>query len=364
MDTRVLRIEGLEKHIANTIIFPQINLEIHAGEILAIQTNPKLGNQFMEVLAGVLPKSGGHIYVLNQQLNNNHKDFCGKIGIVLQNDNLYGRLTVKAYIEFYKRLYNVNGDISFILEVLGLLDKMSFKIKKLTMSEQKRVQIARSILHHPDLIIFEDPEQHVDIESKMIIRKVINELANQGRAVLLSTSYLESAISLTNNVYQLNEEGLKKVNLLNENEQITQLGRSDDKFENQNIEEVVSPKEHETSSDFFGQYKLKIPAKLNGKIILFDPAEIDFIESIEGVSNLHVRGEIFPCSISLNELDERLSSSNFFRCHRSYIINLHKVREIKTWTRNSYGLILKNENKDIVPLSKNCFYQLKKIVGL
>ena len=42
----------------------------------------------------------------------------------------------------------------------------------------------------------------------------------------------------------------------------------------------------------------------------------------------------------------------FFRCHRSYIVNLQKVREVITWTRNSYSLILENKEKTSIPLSK------------
>ncbi|MBP1084017.1 MULTISPECIES: LytTR family DNA-binding domain-containing protein [Bacillus] len=108
----------------------------------------------------------------------------------------------------------------------------------------------------------------------------------------------------------------------------------------------------------------KIPAKVDDKIILFDPTEIVFVEGNEGISHLHVNGEVFPCSITLNDLFGRLQSFGFFRCHRSYIVNLQKVREVITWTRNSYCLILEDSKKSSVPLSKGKLNELKVILGI
>src|SRR5699024_2058212 len=84
----------------------------------------------------------------------------------------------------------------------------------------------------------------------------------------------------------------------------------------------------------------KIPTKIDDKIVLFDPLEIDYIESYEGIASLYINGESFPSVSTLQELETKLIPFGFFRCHRSYIINLQKVREVITWTRNSYSLTL------------------------
>lgn len=94
----------------------------------------------------------------------------------------------------------------------------------------------------------------------------------------------------------------------------------------------------------------KIPAKVGDKLILFDPTEIDYIESHEGVANLHVLQGSYACSMSLSDLEARLKGFGFYRCHRSYLVNLQKVREVITWTRNSYSLILDNQTKSSIPL--------------
>src|SRR5699024_11276945 len=79
----------------------------------------------------------------------------------------------------------------------------------------------------------------------------------------------------------------------------------------------------------------KIPRKVNEKIILFDPTEIDYIESHAGQSNVCLNGEFFPTTCTLTELEEKLKPEGFFRCHGSYIVNLQKVTEVITCPRNS-----------------------------
>lgn len=99
-------------------------------------------------------------------------------------------------------------------------------------------------------------------------------------------------------------------------------------------------------------------------MILFNPPEIDFIESIDGAVIVHVDGENYHCTLTLAELEQRLANFGFFRCHRSYIVNLQKVREIITWTKNSYSLRLHTGKDNVVPLSRTKLQDLKILLNL
>lgn len=63
------------------------------------------------------------------------------------------------------------------------------------------------------------------------------------------------------------------------------------------------------------------------------------------MTHIHVREGDFVCTLTLSELEARLTGFGFFRCHRSYLVNLQRVREVITWTRNSFSLILDDERK-------------------
>lgn len=108
----------------------------------------------------------------------------------------------------------------------------------------------------------------------------------------------------------------------------------------------------------------KISTRKNEKVILFDPPEIDYIESVEGSIIVHVGGENYTCAMTLTELEKRLQYYGFFRCHRSYIVNLQKVREIITWSKNSYSLRLHVQDDSVVPLSRTKLQQLKELLNI
>ena len=347
----ILTINQLEKRKQNTLLFPAFDLQINKGETVAIHCNSELGNQLIRILIGDLPSSGGEISFKDPVTD--RQAFFQNLGLSLQTNALYERFSPKEYLRFFKKLYNVQIDVEDILEKIGLIEKKNIRSEKLSFSEKKRLHLGRSILHNPNFIILEDPAQNLDIESTIILHKLISSLEEQDKAIFITTSNLENAISMTNHVYRLDDSGLKKVEIAEENEVVSV---EEIEFTEHQEEKVI-----ETSLQIRFD---KIPAKVEDKLILFDPTEIDFIESNSGVSNLNVKGEIFPCTFTLNELYDRLQPFGFFRCHRSYIVNLQKVREVITWTRSSYSLILDNQKKSSIPLSKGKLDELKNIIGI
>jgi len=359
----LLSVKNLEKNKGNSILFSRFSLEVNKGDIVGIKCNSEVGRHVIDMLIGQVPLSNGEIIFKGESLNTNYKKLSNRIGIAFLDESFYDRLNLQQYLKFFAQLYEVAADINDLLQQVGLLEKKKIKIKNLTFSEKKRLQVARIILPEPELIIFEEPNQNVDIESKIIIQQVISNLSKQGKAILITTSYFENAISLTDIVYSLDKEGLKKIEVVDKDDTKDKKAIKED---TQNSAIKDSKKiESKTTTLFNNQVRFeKIPAKVNDKIILFDPTEVSYIESNEGVSNLYVKGEIFTCSYTLNELLNRLQVFGFFRCHRSYIVNLQRVREVITWTRNSYSLILDDVHKTSIPLSKGKLSELKDIIGI
>src|SRR5699024_1672793 len=236
-------------------------------------------------------------------------------------EGLYERLTVLDHFKFYQSLYRSDHSLEYILNVTQLHEVKYKKVKRLSFSEKKRIQFARMLFHSPPLFIFEEPDLNIDVETKRIFLNITRKLQEEGKSVLILTGNMESALTATDDVYRLDETGLHTIETASKEE---------------NMEAAASEEEKEVPSFQFS----KIPAKVNEKIILFDPSEIDYIESHAGQSNVCLNGEFFPTAFTLAELEKKLKPEGFFRCHRSYIVNLQKVKEVITWTRNSFSLIL------------------------
>lgn len=105
----------------------------------------------------------------------------------------------------------------------------------------------------------------------------------------------------------------------------------------------------------------KVPCENNGRIILIDASKIYFCYS-EGERNyVKTDQEVFCTAKTLQDLMEK---TNFFRCHRSYIVNLEKVKEVYPWFNGTYKLIVDNDEKDEIPVSRSHVKEVKIALGL
>lgn len=335
-----LQFENLSKTSHNTTLLPPIDIELKAGECYVIRCNKVIGSQLLNIIMKQENPSTGSVLLFGENIENLHS-VNDRIGFLYLNDATYTRMKVCEYLTFFRKLYDSKIEVEEVIQQIGLRECRSTKISKLTYSQERRVQIGRLIVQDQPIFIMEEPEQNVDLETSLIIHRIISELKERGKTILLTTIDLENALVLTNYVYTLSEKSCKRIAVDEENEELA-AG-----------EEIIQPVKLE-----------KIPAKIDDKIILFNPFDINFIESSEGVAQLHLQDGVYPCTYTLQELEERLRAFGFFRCHRSYLVNLQQVKEVVTWTRNSFSLILDDHSRSSVPLSKNRFEELKGMLGL
>lgn len=346
----VLLMKNIEKHIEDNVLFPPINLKVGEKSITAIYSTLNVRSTILDMLIGKTPIGDGRIYVNGFSISENRKNYFAHMGVCFFEEGLYERLMVKDYFIFFKNLYDSNQQVEQVLRLTQLQEKKNVRIKDLSFSEKKRVQYGRIIIQDPSLFVFEEPDLNVDMETKRVFITITKKLQEEAKSVLVLTGNMESAITVCDQVYRLDEGGLRLI----ETEPVDQAQAD----ENNKIEETGNEKDLRPI-----QFN-KIPTKVNEKIVLFDPPEIDYIESNDGQANIYIKGEAFPSSLTLTNLEERLQHYGFFRCHRSYIVNLQKVREVITWTRNSYSLILDDKEKSQVPLSKTKMAELKDHLGL
>ena len=253
-------------------------------------------------------------------------------------DGEYKRLTVEESFRFYMAMAGCMKSIDEMLTLFGLTKQRKIKVKNLTISEQKRVAFLRAYLYAESLLVIEEPFYRMDEKAREIIARLINQLAEQGKQIVLLANNVEELLVSTAEILRVDQSGCHKMDFA---------------------------EEQSTSSSEEPIIKIeKIQTKKNDKTILFNPPEIDYIESVEGEILVNVAGTSYSCALTLQELEKRLRAYGFYRCHRSYIVNLQKVREIITWTKNSYSLKLNVGEGTVVPLSRNKLSELKELIGI
>jgi len=253
----------------------------------------------------------------------------------------YMRLTVEELITFLIQVTERNDRAALLMDYFALKEERKVKIKDLSSSKRMYVTLLRVFFAHQPTLVLEEPYFYLEEQDRRHFKRILDDLSKEKR-ILILTSNLEDALISCDVIYRLNESGFHPLDIRDSEE---------DKQEVQKQDEANITLQ-------------KISTKRNDKVILFNPPEIDFIESVEGSILVHVGGENYDCALTLTELEQRLLNFGFFRCHRSYIVNLQKVREIITWTKNSYSLRLNTGQDAVVPLSRSKLHELKALLNI
>lgn len=107
----------------------------------------------------------------------------------------------------------------------------------------------------------------------------------------------------------------------------------------------------------------RIAINSNGKTIFEDIQNIVYIETYNRGCMIHAEGNEYYESKSLGEYEKRLEGMQFFRMHKSYLINLDKVREVFPWGSNSFCLRMKGYDDNILPIGRDKVKVLRQLLG-
>ncbi|ACX52850.1 two component transcriptional regulator, LytTR family [Ammonifex degensii KC4] len=107
----------------------------------------------------------------------------------------------------------------------------------------------------------------------------------------------------------------------------------------------------------------RIPAEKNGKTVLVAEGDIVFAFTEGDAVYLKTYSDKFLTRFTLKELEARLNPNIFFRTHRCFIVNLHKVKEIIPYFNGTYSLVVEDKEKSEVPLSRAQAKKLRRILG-
>ena len=103
---------------------------------------------------------------------------------------LYDDLTASENLEFYSRMYglkDVQASVGRCLELVGLESKSDSKVRTLSHGMQKRLGIARAILHDPMVLLLDEPESGLDVDSRDKLKEILFKWIEKGRTVVMTT---------------------------------------------------------------------------------------------------------------------------------------------------------------------------------
>jgi two-component system response regulator LytT len=132
------------------------------------------------------------------------------------------------------------------------------------------------------------------------------------------------------------------------------------------ISNTINNRNENEIIDFLGkldnkQVLKKVPCENNGRIILVDVSKIYLCYSEDEKNYVKTDEETYYTTKTLQELVEK---TNFFRCHRSYIVNLEKIKEVYSWFNGTYRLIMDDAENSEIPVSRTHVREIKELLGI
>jgi ABC-2 type transport system ATP-binding protein len=184
----------------------QISFDVEAGEIFGLSGPNGAGKTTtIQILTGLRKPTSGNAQVAGYDINTDQPQLHYHIGVVFEVHNLYERLSVRDNLLFSARLFGVGLDrVKQVVEGLNLGDYTSQRVSTLSHGTIQRVMIARAILHKPAVIFMDEPTKGLDPGNARLIRGLVDQLAESGTTIFLTTHNMEEADQLCRRVAILN----------------------------------------------------------------------------------------------------------------------------------------------------------------
>ena len=193
---------GITKKFGNNIIFENLNFKAKENEITSILGPSGKGKTtLLRCIAGLENIDIGTIKIFGEILNNKNKDNLIKnIGFVFQTLNLFPNLTV---LQNLKIVLNSPEKAQSLINKFRLNGKENEFPKNLSGGQRQRVAIARALMLKPKILIFDEPTSALDQELISEFLKIIRDLINQNRTIIIVTHDTNFAKNSSDNIFQI-----------------------------------------------------------------------------------------------------------------------------------------------------------------
>ena len=196
----IIEIEHLNKRFAEVQAVRDLSFHVRPGELFAfLGVNGAGKSTTISILCGQLAKDSGSVRVCGESIDQNMPHIARKLGVVFQNSVLDGALSVRDNLRSRAALYGITGaafkarlaELAELLDFSGLLNRT---VGKLSGGQRRRIDIARALLHRPEILILDEPTTGLDPQTRKLLWDVVQELRRrENLTVFLTTHYMEEA---------------------------------------------------------------------------------------------------------------------------------------------------------------------------
>ena len=196
----IIDIEHLNKSFGEVQAVRDLSFHVRKGELFAfLGVNGAGKSTTISILCGQLKKDSGTVRVAGQELEQDLTHITRSLGVVFQSSVLDAPLSVRDNLRSRAALYGITGArfrrrLEELTELLELETLLNRPVGKLSGGQRRRIDIARALLHEPEILILDEPTTGLDPQTRRLLWNVVTELRREkAMTVFLTTHYMEEA---------------------------------------------------------------------------------------------------------------------------------------------------------------------------
>ena len=196
-----IAVHDLRKAYAGVEAVRGISFEVEEGEVFGLLGPNGAGKTTtVEILEGYRSRDGGDVSVLGHDPQRPGKEFRERIGVVLQQSDLWPNLTVREVHLAFAGYYAKPRDADEVIAIIGLGEKSGARVKTLSGGQKRRLDFGISLIGDPDLVFLDEPTTGFDPAARRTAWEMIRSLQDLGKTIVLTTHYLDEAQNLADRV--------------------------------------------------------------------------------------------------------------------------------------------------------------------
>lgn len=201
----VITVNHVYKYFGKIKVLSDVNAKFESGKIYGIIGRNGSGKTVLfKSICGLMPTSNGRIEI-DGKIVGKDIDIPENIGIIIENPGFLNQFSAYDNLKYLARICGKIGkkEINNVLEKVGLADTGKKKVKKFSMGMRQRLGIAQAIMEDPEILILDEPMNGLDKHGVEDIRKILLELKEQGKLILLASHNSEDISQLCQEVYEM-----------------------------------------------------------------------------------------------------------------------------------------------------------------
>lgn len=211
MNEIAIKIRNLKKVYDNKFeALKGINLDIPKGSFYGLLGPNGAGKTTtIGAISGLVNYKHGSISVMGYDNKKDYRITRGLVGLSQQELNFDVFFSIKKVLEFQAGYFGLNKSMikertELMLEQFGLKDKQNSRSRELSGGMKRRLQIAKALIHNPEVLILDEPTAGVDIELRYMLWDFLKQINKEGKTILLTTHYIEEAEQLCDQIGIIN----------------------------------------------------------------------------------------------------------------------------------------------------------------